>query len=792
MNIWILTSETPHYWGGGIARYVDNFARLVGETGSWVTVISRGPAKRQTRPGERFRLVEFEHRHDAPAIAPASGEPDEHPRWPYNNMAYFAALSYQYAEEVCDLIRENGAPDVIECQEYGAIGYFLMLRKLTGDPLLADIPIVVHLHTPDFVVRGINEYPRFKLPDYWIGRMEMASIRMADALLAPSRFMAKALPEHLDGPPDSIVTIPYPVPNLPRIQTGQAGEAGRIVYPGRLELRKGVEPLLAASERLWEAGEGFVLELVGGDVPTPTKGGSLEAYLKRKYAKRIESGHLVIHGSQPHQRCLDLMASATAVVVPSLWENFPNTCIEAMALGKVVVGSSTGGQAEMIGLDGAAGILFDHSAHLGLETAIRKALSLSERERVAMGTAASHRIHDLCAPDQVMPKRLEHFEAVIRGYAQPKRFPFNNESLRSGPLAKELDADPLITVVVPFFNLGSYIEECLDGILSNKGVRLEVLIVNDGSTDPASIEALDTIRKAGHRNVQILDIPNGGLANARNQGAKAARGDLLAFVDADDVIGPEFLAKASAVLKRYRNVHYAYSWVRFIGDGKGIWHAWPTDLPYMLCHNLLIPIVVIRRDSYLAAGQNKPHIVYGLEDYEGWLSMAEAGMGGVAIPEPLVFYRIRGASMFRKIENDKKIYLYDLIAREHPSLLARHAEEVFGLQNANGPSQAWLKPACESPYDAKMRWYGDNLEKVKGHRDRLENNLRKTQDWANDLHRQIDELKSRLKEQETAPPQAESNPEIRQLKIQLADKEAALRACENQLKAPWWKRFFSG
>ena len=145
-------------------------------------------------------------------------------------------------------------------------------------------------------------------------------------------------------------------------------------------------------------------------------------------------------------------------------------------------------------------------------------------------------------------------------------------------------------------------------------------------------------------------------------------------------------------MRRYRNVHLVYSWVRFFDGGLGIWHSWSFDLPYLLCHNQLVPIAMVRRDTFLKHGRNKSHIIYGLEDLEGWISLAEAGCGGVAIPEPLVQYRIRGDSMFKAIEPDKKLYLYDLISAEHPDLYARYGLELFNLQNANGPAYGWDQP----------------------------------------------------------------------------------------------------
>lgn len=723
MKIWILTSETPHYWAGGIARYVDNVSRLLGAAGHEVTVISRGEKEGFSEVAKGVRLYEFTHRYEAARQASENPEPDAHPGWPFNNMAYFAALSYQYLLEVERLLEREGEPDIIECQDYAAPGYFILQKKFTCSGFLEQVPIVTHLHTPDFAVQMVNQYPRYKLPDYWIGRMEVASIRMADAVLSPSRFIAEDLDRRLGGGMPPVTTIPYPWAESVVAQGVHAGQANRFLYAGRVELRKGVEPMLAAAESLWREGMDFTLELVGGDVHTPLKGGSLKAYLEKRYAARIMEGRLLFHGAQSHETCLRLMREAAAVLVPSLWENYPNTCIEAMALGKVVIASTQGGQAEMVGNDGAAGILFSHEDVSGLVEAMRAALSLNGEERCRIGQVAQQRIAGFCNAADIVQRRVAHFEGVIREHRPASRYPFNNRRLREGVCAPSLPAEPMVSVVVPFYNLGRYLPECLESIYASKGVRFEVIVVNDGSTDAMSIATLAEEEKKRYAGLRVLHIANGGLANARNVGAEAARGELVAFVDADDCIGPEFLARAVAVLQRFNNVHLVYSWVRFFDGGHGIWHSWTFDLPYLLCHNELVPLAVVRRDSFLQHGRNKAHIIYGLEDYEGWISMAEAGCGGVAIPEPLVRYRIREDSMFKVIENDKKLYLYDLISQEHPELYRLYGLELFNLQNANGPAHGWDQPTMfRAPQDrlrAQMEIKAERLRLLEDENRRL-------------------------------------------------------------------------
>ena len=102
---------------------------------------------------------------------------------------------------------------------------------------------------------------------------------------------------------------------------------------------------MAGCEQLWKEGREFKLSMTGRDVHTPLKGGSLKAYLENKYRDRIDAGQLRLHGAMPHAETLAEMTRAKAVLFPGLWNHFPDKCMEAMTLGKVVIASDSGGQA---------------------------------------------------------------------------------------------------------------------------------------------------------------------------------------------------------------------------------------------------------------------------------------------------------------------------------------------------------------------------------------------------------------------------------------------------------------
>src|SRR5262249_30533328 len=233
-------------------------------------------------------------------------------------------------------------------------------------------------------------------------------------------------------------------------------------------------------------------------------------------------------------------------------------------------------------------------------------------------------------------------------------------------------------------------------VLASPYTPAEVLIVNDGSTEANSLAVLRELEGRGLPHLRVLHHrDNLGLAAARNTGAEAARGEFIAFLDSDDVVEPEFLGRAVDVLRRYANVSFVYSWVRYFGESREIWPTWNVEFPYLLGHNMLAPLAVMRRSAFLRWARNKPEFEYNFEDFEGWVALVEAGGGGVSLSHLLVRYRVRPGSMYRSSNRNQQLYLYDLLTQRHAQTYREWGVELFNLQNANGPGRLWNQPTLE-------------------------------------------------------------------------------------------------
>lgn len=107
---------------------------------------------------------------------------------------------------------------------------------------------------------------------------------------------------------------------------------------------------------------------------------------------------------------------------------------------------------------------------------------------------------------------------------------------------------PLISVIVPVYNVKKYVEKCLDSILRQKYKNLDIVVVDDGSTD-GSGEICDKYATKDKR-VRVFRKKNGGLSDARNFGLRKAKGDIVAFVDSDDFVNEDFVGAMLGSMKK--------------------------------------------------------------------------------------------------------------------------------------------------------------------------------------------------------------------------------------------------
>lgn len=129
----------------------------------------------------------------------------------------------------------------------------------------------------------------------------------------------------------------------------------------------------------------------------------------------------------------------------------------------------------------------------------------------------------------------------------------------------------LVSIIVPFFNVENYIEKCLESLRNQTYRCIEVLLINDGSTD-GSRKIADTYCRLDSR-FRLIDQSNGGLSSARNTGLRYASGEFLAFIDSDDWVEREFVESLLLDIQM-QQADFACCRLGFVNEGRGCTHIY--------------------------------------------------------------------------------------------------------------------------------------------------------------------------------------------------------------------------
>ena len=129
----------------------------------------------------------------------------------------------------------------------------------------------------------------------------------------------------------------------------------------------------------------------------------------------------------------------------------------------------------------------------------------------------------------------------------------------------------LVSVIVPAYNMQDYIAETLRSVLASDSPQLEVIVVDDGSTD-ATADVVRRFCEADER-VRLLEQSNGGACRARNLGISESRGEYVLPVDADDLISPSYIRLAAEILDTQPAVKAVFCQGAFFGEREGLWRV---------------------------------------------------------------------------------------------------------------------------------------------------------------------------------------------------------------------------
>lgn len=689
MRILYLTFEFPPGFGGGLSTYLAQVCRAHAGKGHdvWVLVLDGAQPAGQTEWADGVHVVRF-----------APGTRDE-----YGWFGHWPAASVDIADRAAALVARDGKFDVIETPDGFGLGYMVLQRRLTGDPAFADTAVVTLAHTPTYMIDRLNDQPTFQLPVYWHGVMEKFCLLAADAVISPSQALVDRLEADLGKPLNAhVIRNPYALTDGP-IQA-DAPDPQHFYMASRLAYWKGAERLPRLFRRAWGQGLDAPLKMYGGDTEFAASGGMMRRHLEGRFAPEIDAGKLELCGPVPRDKIDRDAAHAIAQVHPSLFDNFPYSVLESMAAGQVTILHKDGGHLEIVE-NGVSAIVADMGDDVAGAAALIEAANMTPEARAAMGRAAREAVRVHCDPDMVLAQKMALFaDLKARGDAA-REFPFIAGPARDVTELREGGAKGRLSVVIPYFNMAAFIDETIDSVLACDWPEVEMVLVDDGSTDPDSIDKLTALEAAAEswpagRVLRVLRGPNAGVAAARNKGAAAATGALMALLDADDIVCPDYYSRAIEVLNRYDNLAFVGCWNEDFRDADGstirVWSTWNPEPPSQLIFNMTnCQGLIYWRAAFLEAGQHDGSLRMFLDDWESVISLMAAGLRGAMLPAPLFRYRIRDASIFRSKRGLWQVN-YEKIALKHAAYFNRFGAEIAAFMNANGPNTNYHIPGQPS------------------------------------------------------------------------------------------------
>jgi O-antigen biosynthesis protein len=596
---------------GGIGTACYWLSRFLAQNNYQVTALYTGPFASGTYAEARQRYAE--HHVDFQALSEIKSR-----KYEYFGMEGHGQLS----ERVYEYLKQQNF-DVIHFQDWQGNGFSSIQAKTVG-VAFAKTRLVVGVHSPLLWEReGMRIWSPDPVGDCRRDYMEKYAIEHADAVWAPSQAMLGWLRAHKINPAGQPRVIPYLVQldeSEDKPVSYEVRDPSHLVFFGRQETRKGVEIFAAAVNKLVNSGQRHGIKRITflGKVGSVQNGKNAVQYLTPVAAKWNDAGidWKVIDTYDAFQALRYIQKTGAVAVMPSLLDNYPYTVLECIRNGVPCLASAVGGIPEML----PAEVLFEPNAN-------------SLAEAMADRVNRIKHMRGMYSPGDVKRQWLE-FSAEL---AAPM------ESTAPAP------ATPRVSICVAYYNYGAYLPHLMRSLKENDYPNFEVVVVNDGSTDPESVRVFEALKEElSPRGWKFLTQANQGIGATRNFAAKNADGEFLVFMDADNVAASRMISLfVQGMITSGADALTCIGTV-FKGD------VYPDEqTPVFYLYRPLGPVMemammenvfgdanaIIRRSAFEAVGGYKVDRSTSYEDWELFALLALQDFKLDVVPEQLFYYR---------------------------------------------------------------------------------------------------------------------------------------------------------
>lgn len=658
---------------GGIATVTTHAGLVLNDAGYDVTLFYCGH--------EPVMEPEWEQRYDEAGVTV---------RWLDRSQGAhppFLADSFRLYQE----LKDSGF-DAIVFQDWQGLGYSSVTAKQTG--LAFAVTRLIHIcHGPDQWLRLANRQLMLDGVQLTQAHLERRSAELADAVVSPSAYLLGWMADAGWSLPASQHVIPNfteqatrrtqgatsvkPAPASP----GQPEALRELVFFGRLEERKGVRLFAGALNLLGpDLLHGVGVTFLGREASFT--GDQVVALIDPLVRERL--GTLAFHGNldQAGARAY-LREPGRLAVIPSYIDNSPSVVYECIEDRVPFLASNAGGTGELVAEADRPATLFDPTP-LSLATALRPLVEgreLRPPARPAFSGSAS----------------LAAWKPLLAPPPEPV------------PVAA---GSPLVSVVIVHYNQAHLIRSTIESVAAQDYENLEIILVDDGSSDPEAVAVLNELEAHdwGH-SFRLVRQQNRYLGAARNAGAQHAAGEYVAYVDDDDSVDPAYLRSmvTAATATGADAVTVAIHAIEADDRGQVVPNPEETvwcflgDAPQLGTMDNVFggAAALYRKDVLVGAGGFFEHHGVGHEDWEMLARLSLSGARVVSVPEPLYRYRVRPKSMLRSTS----VYA--------------NMQPVFESYRQNLPDSLASWPELTRGQQAMINWLREEVGVLKADRDRM-------------------------------------------------------------------------
>lgn len=411
--------------------------------------------------------------------------------------------------------------------------------------------------------------------------------------------------------------------------------------------------------------------------------GPLEAAMR---GRAVDLGNVVFHGSSAD--LTPWYRACHALLLTSRFEGIPCTALEAMAMGLPVVAPALPGLCEL--LEGVPGALVKPRDDIAGYASALTRLADDEPGRIAAAAAARAHVRERFGVQAMADAHAELYDELLAQRRVPPRTARTRvpRPRRIALADRPSEGRPLVSVIVPCFNHGLYLPACLAAIGAQTYEAIEVIVVDDASTDPGTLAVIAELERADWPRV-IRQPCNSGPSAARNAALAEARGRYVLPVDADNLLLPNAVAELVTQLQAAgETVGFIYPSPQYFGNRDEYFEAPDYNLYALMRANYCDTCSLFDRAVFDAGVRFAEDIELGHEDWDLMLQLGAHGVGGQPARGPTLLYRKHGFTRSDSVQYAQAAFYEDVVLR-HPAL---YGDPAIKARDCPGLSVVQLDP----------------------------------------------------------------------------------------------------